>query len=210
MSLYEMTRFCQDAYASREELDAAIELAYQTHQLLTASMTKPAQLAEPDRVAEYVEISLTGPYENCATLTAEQRSEAEAWLEKAAELGNPLAMIEYGQAVASEEDAVDWFSRAWSLGNVDALGLLARSYGVTYESGARPENKIKAYAAFYAFSRLTELGLEDHGEIAARWNDRVQSELASIERTLQPHEIEEGRTRAREIIRDNVNCCLRM
>ena len=161
-------------------------------------------------IQTYVDVALVGPFENCAGLSKEQRSEQAEWLKTAADLGESLAMIEYSRDIADNDIAIDFLNRAWKTGDIEALPFLAKRYGQSYESGENPQNKVRAYSTFYAYNQLIRAGLEGHGDIASRWVKRNQIELDQLEKTLHQHEIEQGRELAEQLVQSNENCCIRM
>lgn len=209
MDLYEIVRFCSTAYVSEEELDRAVELAYQTRRIHLPDTQSSMRVAEVDDIEAVIDSELREPFKYCDGIDIYERSNAGDWLETAASLGNSLASIELGRSIADTDydKSLAYLHKAWQQGNTDALPFLAKLYGTSYQSGEFPENKIKAYSIYYAFNYILQEGSQGHGEIFGRWAAEQRRNLELVEDTLYEHEIEEGRRAARDLIISNENCC---
>lgn len=210
LNLHAVLEGCRQAYDNEDAQKAAVELAYQTHMLQTAEMPEPMRIGEPEKLEEYIQIALRDPYRNCQGITAEQKAESLDWLKMAADLGHSLAMIEYSRTLNDGNAAEEYLMNAWESGDAEALRFLAERYQASYDSGVTPESNVKAYAAYYAYTRILESGLTDHGSIANRWLSRNKQDLASMTEKMQAYEIEEAVKLAEEMIRENRKCCFSM
>ena len=210
VSLVEITEYCKSSFASQEEVDDAVSFAYQTHMLKFPGMAQPSAISEPEKVEEYIDHLVREPYQRCVSLTPEQKQETDHWLRMAADLGDSLAMLEYGRLNEDKELREKYLTESWKGGEADALRLLSEHYGQAYESGESPSNKVLAYTMFLAYERLLDAALEGHGPVARGWLHQNQDRLAEMTLRMHSYEISQATGMAKELIRSNPACCYSM
>lgn len=207
--LYENIFTCQKTYATREELEHAIDTLQQTNVIPQPDTGITAHITEPEKIDEIIE-NLRRQYASCSRLSIEQRDDEQKWLELAVANGNSLAMLEYGRALEDPVQAGRLFQQAWFLGNADALSFLADRYRESYENGVAPDDKVRWYAALYVFSRLLDAAHGGETGVAARWAQRNRAILDEATKDMLPHELDEAVELAKQMIRSNSNCCFEM
>lgn len=208
--LVNMMRSCDGAHRTRRELDLAIQGMRRTFEFTDPSTGRTVRLAEPEAVEEYIAGEISN-FENCIEFTVEQRQEHVAWLELAANLGHPPAMLDYGRSLDDPVAARVLYEAAWLQGDGHALGFIAESLQKTYDQGLDPKAKIPAYAARYAFvTLLNEAFGADPERVTGRWTLRNQEVLDVLTRTMLPSELEEAVELSRQLIESNENCCFSM
>ena len=204
--LYEMQRSCQSRYESEDELEAALDQLYQTHTIPIPGREQPAGLGDPERI-DRMEAQMRSKYSRCKKLLAYQGNLEEKWLERSANDGWPLAMIELGQQQEDQESARILYQAAWDAGSTQSLDLLSEIIRQSYENGVDPSANVEAFAMLRTYTIIETTLLKNQGRIAGRQAARLQAKLDEEQKLLLPQELEEALEMSKQMIRSNPNCC---
>lgn len=205
-TLFYVVDYCKNALGSKEELDSAIETARATMTVDVPHRDAPIEIHDLQTLERF-ERRMVSMYKNCEAITSEQAAEADKWLLEAANGGPTEALTYYASTLDDRAAATEYLERAWAMGSVSALDYLGQTYLSLYQSGAMPENDVKAYVAFYAYAILAEQGTIAHGNDATEVIQTHKKRLAEPAFLLSDREQEEAIDLAMDMIRSNSNCC---
>jgi hypothetical protein len=204
--LYEMQRSCQSHYDSEEDLEAAVDQLYQTHTIPRPGQERPTKIGDPEKLEEFATM-MRSSYARCEKLFAYQGNFDEKWLERSANDGWPLAMIELGQQQKDQESARNLYQAAWDAGSVQSLSLLSEIIKRSYESGEDPNANVEAFAVLLTYTIIETTLLKDQGRIAGRHATSLKAKLEDEQKLLLPQERNEALEMSKQMIRSNPNCC---
>jgi hypothetical protein len=196
-------RVCHQAPTSEEDIGREIAQLRQGAPLL-ADGTQ-ASAGEKER-----SVNRIGTYllELCKGVTAEQKAKADFWLAKAAELGDPIASLNYAAHLGSTPEARSFLEAAWLAGEGDALPNLARLYDDGRAQASGTPDRVQAYAHQYLYVRLMEgMTLPTMGPLRAKWLASAKAVLQSIEPKLSAAERARAAAQAKAMLKANANCC---
>jgi hypothetical protein len=205
-NLSEMQRSCQSHYDSDESLEAAVDQLYQTHTIPRPDQERPTKIGDPEKLEE-IATMMRSSYARCEKLLAYQGDFDEKWLERSANDGWPLAMIELGQQQDDRESARNLYQAAWDTGSVQSLSLLSEIIMRSYESGENPNANVEAFAVLLTYTIIETTLLKDQGRIAGRHAARLKAKLEDEQKLLLPQERNEALEMSKQMIRSNPNCC---
>ncbi len=116
------------------------------------------------------------------------------WMEKSAEAGNPLAMLDLADMYYAEDrnKSIMWFNKAVDKGFSRALNFMAVSYSGCYEEPAYKFNVDLRRSYFYAFAIKQSFGDGGIDRMA------VDALLPKLEKKMTPAEIKEAKQDALE------------
>ena len=116
------------------------------------------------------------------------------WMEKSAEAGNPLAMLDLADMYYAEDrnKSIMWFNKAVDKGFSRALNFMAVSYSGCYEEPAYKFNVDLRKSYFYAFAIKQSFGDGGIDRMA------VDALLPKLEKKMTPAEIKEAKQDALE------------
>ena len=206
-SLFLVLDECKGAFESQDEVTAEINRLRETHMLRFPQWGNKILRARDSTDVEPMISRIQAHFDKCEPITAEQKSEGDMWLKKAASGGPTTAMIWYGTVLDDHDKAVLMLERAWNDGAYRALPELAKRYQENFDSGMVPTDKIRAFAALYAYAKLLEHAQVTHGYPPGRAMERAESAVELRTALMHEHEIKEGIEAAKIIIRSNPNCC---
>ena len=174
--LYEMQRNCQSRYENEDELEAAVDQLHQTHTIPIPGQEKSVRLADPESIERTAD-SMRSKYSRCEKLFAYLGNLEENWLERSANDGWPLAMVELGQQQQDQGSARNLYQAAWDAGSVHGLSLLSEIIKQSYKSGEDPTANVEAFAVLHTYTIIETTLLEDQGRIAGRHTAKLQAKL---------------------------------
>lgn len=198
---------------SDEEIEATIAEARQTYILPTYRNGKrkpvdfnPIRDSFDANVDRYVQKA-----KKCREISMAQRAEAQQWLDQAVLRGEAGHSLDHVLASYHRDDALKMAQDVWNSGDPMALQYFSGQYGEDYRLGRDPEGLIKQYAYTLAFFELLARSDEiTHPDEYANgsWT-MLRNEFEEIfESRLHRHEVRQAKDLARDIIRDNPNCCI--
>lgn len=116
------------------------------------------------------------------------------WMEKSAEAGNPLAMLDLADMYYAEDrsKSILWFNKAVDKGFSRALNFMAVSYSGCYEEAPYKFNVDLTKAYFYAFVIKQSFGDGGIDRMA------VDALLPKLEKKMTPAEIKQAKQEAHE------------
>ena len=199
-------RACQAAPISQEAIDEETVRIRRSGPVLGEG----PQPTLDERVKRTVEV---GSYllKFCEGVTSEQKERADFWLAKAAELGDPIAALNYAERLGDAPEAFPLLEAAWRAGEADALAALARLYRQGQSTPPfRDPDRVKAYTHQYLYVRLME-GMSPTttkmGRIRSRWLAAARADLETMQRDLRPGEQVSAVAQAKAMLKANANCC---
>ncbi len=201
--LSHLLQACGGAHRTVEELEYAIDQIQQTHTVPLPGSEAPATIVGTDDMS-VVEQIYRNAYVRCNGVSEKQIEEADDWLKLAAELGDTRAMMTVGQTLLGRRDprAQLYLESAWSAGDVDAASLLWY-----FHSRASPEqaNLTIGYAYKYLHDQIINGSIAAGATLRGRPISPEASRNAALQ--LSPTELNEALLLAKDILRQNHNCC---
>ena len=204
--LYEMQRSCQSRYESDDALEATIDQLHQTHTIPIPGQEQSARFSDPESIDKMATV-MRSRYSTCEKLLAYQGNLEEKWLERSANDGWPLAMIELGQQQEDQESARNLYQAAWDAGSAQSLSLLSEIMKRSYDNGEDPNANVEAFAVLHTYTIIETTLLEDQGRIAGRHAARLKAKLEDEQKQLLPRERDDALEMSKQMIRSNPNCC---
>ena len=201
--LWKILDSCKFAYESGADLDVALNTLTETQSVRLPGMDEPQFVGE-ESSGNWRE-ALAMSFDTCSGITDEMKAEQNAWLKQASDAGYPLAMMHYSRVERDPRAAMDLATRRWQAGDVDAMRAMYQLYQRDYESGAKPENKVPAYAHLLVYKLISE---RKWGPRSRRL-ERFLPEFENARSLLRPHELAEAEALASRLIASNQNCCFR-
>ncbi len=197
------------AASSRGEVASALSRALRTCQ------DAPTSLEEANARAAHAPVKFadlfTRLFKQCDGVTTEQKAKADFWLAKAAELGDPIAALNYAEQLGNTAEAFPLWEAGWRAGYGDALASLARLYRDGRSTPPRRDpDHAKAYTYQYLYVRLMDAMspvATPMGRIRARLLAEALDDLQSLERELSVGERDNAVTQAKAMLKANTNCC---
>ena len=208
--LSELMNRCSTAFETQEEMEAAIDWLQQTQTIVYPDSVQEIGIANPEKHIPVAIQHIRALFETCSGITAEQKSESGIWLQRSADVGFLPALMELAYKEENHETAIRLFTQAWEIGDSEALKGLSERYYANWQSGVEPNDKVRAYASLYLYTRISEAGMgpgTGHGEIAARQLARIQETLDRATTDMLSHELDEAIEIARSMIESNSHCC---
>lgn len=198
---------CMDAPATREELEYRIDEFQQTQGAGFSGESRSPPV-DAESVPLFIEMMMQG-FERCRQVRYAIGDSDTNFLKLAADNGHGLAMLDYANRTTDRGEAEEYYERAWKAGQPEALRYLSRIARRNYENGSDLNGLMTSVAYFVAYATLRRERLRafnntlDNAEISS-----LQSEsIASLEVLLPSHRDDAVR-QAREIVRQNPNCCV--
>lgn len=201
--LWKILDSCKFAYESGGDLDVALSTLTETQSVRLPGMDEPRFVG--DESSRNWREALEMSFDTCSGITDEMKAEKTAWLKQASDAGYPLAMMHYSRVERDPQAAMDLAIRRWQAGDVDAMRTMYQLYQQDYESGAKPENKVPAYAHLLVYKLISE---RKWGPRSRRL-ERFLPEFESARSLMRPHELAEAEAIASRLIASNRNCCFR-
>ena len=160
-----------------------------------------------DEMLDLALSEMTETFEGCYPITSEETSEAEYWLEVAADGGPVDAMIGFGAMQRNDRQALEILNRAWSLGSMDSLIHLSERHRSRFENNVSMNGNIEAYIAYYAYATLHEQLFLEYGDDPGEIVDMHNANLEKLGRSISGKDREYAAASAVQLIRGNKNCC---
>ena len=182
--------------AASGDSQAMISLAYFYNTDTSKGMVylkKAAELGNADAMRSIsTEISSGG--DGWYIIPGSRKRAAREWMEKSAEAGNPLAMLDLADMYYAEDrnKSIMWFNKAVDKGFSRALNFMAVSYSGCYEEPAYKFNVDLRRSYFYAFAIKQSFGDGGIDRMA------VDALLPKLEKKMTPAEIKEAKQDALE------------
>jgi hypothetical protein len=206
-SLFKWLKLCQRAPQDQASLDRAIERLHATREVTWSDPSRPMKLRPGVDLKEFEKVELRQPYEFCQGVTAEQKAEAEQWLQVAVETGDMQSVQEYAAGLGITREALEVWERLWQKqGFRSSLQPLAIIYSKGVE-GTQPDY-VRAYAYLLIEQKLLELvdresGVNDQRIMLASMDDV----LRHMGGYLNPQQTEAAAALAKQLLVENPNCC---
>lgn len=174
---------CAFAPADPSSLDVAVERQRR--------MGAPRELQE----------SLMQSYRFCRGITAAQKAEGFAWFQKSVALGDPIAVARSASTGSTTGEALRLHETAWRAGNLESAMHLGRLHELG-RPGERAPDPARSLAYYYVFAMIRAYGL---GSTEGKTPEWIESRLSAA----GPEARDTAITMAKQMIRDNPNCCYR-
>lgn len=199
---------CTFAFEDEGALEAAIARMYQSGELVSpGSENSPTPVRPGTDLAQAEEDLFRRPFRFCRGITAAQRAEATAWLQKSAELGYPPAAITYAQRRGRSNEALRMFEVSWRDGKYDAAGQLGRLYELG-NPGERQPDPVKGLAFTYIYASITQRRLSGATTpIRANALQQARQHLEQKMNSIAPEQRDAAMRLAKELLAANPNCC---
>jgi hypothetical protein len=207
-SLSELLRQCDEQpFVSEDELELAIARMHSTGS--SPFRTRRGLNEQPADLA--LEESMRETFDFCKGVPPALRAQRFDWLRLAADLGDPLSQVQFARRLPDRSpEAVEYLMRAWTSGEIDAAGLLARAYKFGFQGEGTDFVKSHAYLTIYA-----ELVRADYSERGMADDSAARERMAADEQALRESaskldesELADALVLAKRILTDNPNCCL--
>ncbi len=209
--LSELLSICALSYVGETDLQESVDLLLSSHLVKRPKSQKILQLAAPEQAQEYATWAIE-QFETCKGISVKERAAAGWWLKRAADLGDPTAMMRYGYEMREKSviEALDYLNRSWLAGDAYAPRLAAELFEENYDSNADEYGLVKAFAnllVHYKIQMAAHAGY--NGQIFGREMQRVKVLLDGLGERMHLFEREQAATLAKEMIEMNSNCCYR-
>ena len=205
---------CKNAPTTREALKAEMEAVEQSG-IVGSSLTEGHQVVSDEELRIRLQV-MEGVFEKCTQIRNVLDGDDTDFMKLAADNGNPVAMLNYGNSVLGDDAdlAKSYYERSWELGESEALRILSTYENDRFERGDDPSADIESVALFAAYAAVEEAKIERYGidpshpvaQALAETGDEARARLDS----LVPYKRELALARARELIDSNSRCCLRI
>lgn len=140
---------------------------------------------------------ITDGHDGWYLIPGSRKRAVREWMEKSAEAGNPLAMLDLGRMYYDEDKkkSEEWYKRAVDKGFFQALGSLATAYDHLDENYKIKfeYNPQKAYELLYPI--LIKIGSD------SPYHEIAENELAQLDKILTKEEVSKAKNNAKQWMR---------
>jgi hypothetical protein len=199
--LSRLLKDCQFAPEDQASLDAAIDRLMSAGEIRGADGSVLAPVRPGESAAQKVEELLMRPYRFCRGITAAQRTEEFRWFLKAVNLGHPVATASHASTHGTSNAALRLHEAAWRSGNLESALQLGRLHDLGHR-GERQPDPARSMAFYYVFGKLLPFWRQSTDGETPAW---VESKFAAADPAVR----NEALDLAKQLLRDNPNCCYR-
>lgn len=202
--------YCARAFTTDAEMARAVEQLHQNRVLQRADMPVGEPVSGELNVNEVEAEQIREPYEYCQGLSAAQKQEAQQWLLRAADAGDPWALFEHARQLGTSPGAFRAWERLWNTGvSQGSLGHLSWLSEHGHRNEPQTPDVVSAYAYSYLDHQLVKSTYEGvNSPIYAQMIEGKAARLADLERRLRPAEIQAAIQQAKQILVENRACCV--
>jgi hypothetical protein len=140
-------------------------------------------------------------YRFCLGITDAQEAESFAWFQKAAALGDPIAVARLASTGGTTGGALLLHETAWRAGNLESAMHLGRLHELGRPDERAPD-LARSLAYYYLFATIRASGL---GSTEGKTPEWMESRLSAAGPEIRDASI----ALAKQLLRDNPNCCYR-
>lgn len=144
---------------------------------------------------------------SCRESAERHAQQKERWLQMAAEGNDVHALRILAASAIHSKDAIDVLERAWRVGLISPLGRMSDLYFRSAEVplGQQPSNRVLGLAHLWLQAHLQDIAA---GEGRRSYVAQLYENLEARQFEMKPEEIEEAYQVAKEMLKQNRNCCL--
>ncbi|MEM7281365.1 MAG: hypothetical protein AAF438_07035 [Pseudomonadota bacterium] len=203
---------CRQAPTTTGALEKEIFELRQTRSHGYSATEGDMRVTDPNEIERTV-LVMRSAYEKCTALRNFLEGDDTNFMQLAADNGNPIAMIDFGNSIigSAPELAHQYFVRSWNQGEPDALLALSNFERARYDRNAgSPDGLVDSVAYFVAYAVLNEVRLELMGADVSNFPPVHEDNLRANEllQSLLPDQRERALARSEEVVSTNNNCCL--
>lgn len=210
--LSELLTRCSTTPVNRGDYDDAIKRLVDENVHPSADLNRPRIVS--DKAVASIKADFEHDFEQCSTLSAEKRGEAESWARLAAQGGDYLGLELLGKApnISATERLASYEKRWTDFGDVNGALNLSGIFLGGGESLPKFEgiaaDPVKAYAYFLAGTEI-EVAIIERSNAAEAEQIRYENSVAEQRMTsgLSAQEHLDAESLAIELIESNPNCC---
>jgi len=202
--LYKALRNCSNTpYKDEASVESGISQLYQTHTLINDNNEIGSAGITNDRPndLETMENHIRDEFTYCMGMDNEQLVESEQWRTLAIENGNEMAAAEYsGSLMRGTPEIAAAHLKAFELGDINGAGGVS----VAYKNGwpGQAPDLVRAYAYGFIYAELLQ------ANYPRSWQKYADQHLEEISNTIPKYQKESAIEMAKEILRNNPNCCV--